>query len=273
MGHVGRDHGIHLGLFDATTGQRRFDPVGIFPAAARISIMAAQSSLRRHARRTVARRRRARPHHSLRRGRGDGGGGRPPPGGRAPARSWSSWDRTGPGRHRPSRRWRATGGRPAATSRCWGSIPMADHRRLTGRMGVMLQTGRRLSDARAHGVSSTYSLATTPPPRHRAPARPGRAARRGRAPRGAISPGASNSGSRWPWRWSGRPAGGLPRRADGGRRPRGPPGHSGGGGRPAPPGGVRAAHHARAGRGREDGRSHRHPVLGPGGPRRDARRV
>ena len=30
MGHVGREHGIHLGRLDATASQRRLDPVGIF---------------------------------------------------------------------------------------------------------------------------------------------------------------------------------------------------------------------------------------------------
>ena len=36
MGHVGCNYGVHLGGLDATTRQRRLDPVGIFAQRADI---------------------------------------------------------------------------------------------------------------------------------------------------------------------------------------------------------------------------------------------
>ena len=57
--------------------------------------------------------------------------------------------------------------------------------------------------------------------------------------------------------------GGLPRRADGGRRPRGPHRCARRRGRAQGEGRVRRPHHPRAGRGRADGGPHRDPLVGP----------
>ena len=153
-------------------------------------------------------------------------------------------------------------GRPARSA-CSGSTRRRP-RGLTGRMGVMLQRGGvypMLGPRRALDLFAGYypdpmptdelldlvglrAVAATPvaPPLGR------------RAAAAVAGPGPD------------RPArGGLPRRADRRRRPRGPPGHPRRGGRAEGRGRVRAPHHPRAGRGRAAGRPHRDLSGRPGG--------
>ena len=178
--------------------------------------MPAQSSLRRHARRHGPRRRRARPHRPLRAQGAVTARGRPAPGRPKPARSWSSWGRTVPARHPPSKS--LEGYRRPTSGHIIGARapdPIADHRQLTASHGRDAAERRRLPDARRPpGPRPLLALLPRPAP-HRdlldlvalraVAATPWRHLSGGENS-GSRSPWPSSAGPRWPSSTSRRPA-------------------------------------------------------------------
>ncbi len=155
--------------------------------------------------------------------------------------------------------------RPAAGRvRVLGLSPQDDHAALSGRVGVMLQRGGvypMLGPRRV--LAPLRRLLPGARPGRRA-ARPGRPAQRRR--HALAPPLGRRAATALAGLGPGRAArGGLPRRADGRRRPRGPPRRARRGGRAEGEGRLRRPHHPRAGRGREDGGPHCDPL---GRPRR-----
>ena len=181
----------------------------------------------------MPRRRRPRPHRALRVGRRSRGGRRSRPGGPTGevlvvlgpnGAGKTSTVEALEGYRRPS----------SGHISVFGLDPMADHHALTGRVGVMLQRGGvypMLGPRRVLDLFAGYY----PDPLGGRAARSRRAARRGH--HALAPPLGRRATAALPRPGADRPAaGGLPRRADGRRRPRGPPGHPGRGGRPPPQG-------------------------------------
>ena len=254
---VGLDHRVHLGRLDTAPRQCGFDCVGVVAQGPDIDHLGAKVAcdavpalqvtgltVRYGPVGTPRRRRRSAPRRRTR------------------ARwSWY-WARTAPARPRRWRAWRDTAGRSAARCASSVSIPSPTTHALTGHIGVMLQRGgvypmlgpRRALDLFAGyypdpvptdellelvGLRAVATHALAPPLRRGAAA-------------ALLGLGVDRAAR-----------GGLPRRTDRRRRPRGTRRHPRRRGRAEGERGLHPPHHPRAGRSGAGGGSHRDHVGRP----------
>ena len=152
--------------------------------------------------------------------------------------------------------------RPAAGDvRVLGLRPIADHAALDGPHRRHAPARRRVPDARAGARPRPLRRLLPRSPPHGRAARPRRVACRRRHP--LAPPLGGRAATPLPGAGAHRaPRRRIPRRADGRGRPRRAHRRPLRGGRTEGEGRLRPADHPRAGRGREDGRPHRDPVVG-----------